>query len=390
MSLAEYTYLTSRHLRLLPSPLRENSMLAHSLSASAARRLRLLPSPHLRRALSALSAPRPPAAAAPSPTNAANAQSIPLLPGEVLLSASSHTNNTAALRSWMSCIAPLAYISTVKGIDAYQAMEGGLPLLSFNWTCVMAALALGTTLFSRGTLRSMVRALVLTADGQSVRVYPFSLVPFHVRGLGAPVTIPVRLLRENADFGASKKKAAEADDCVYVRVRQGGARGEAWSSSHLCVEKPPRSALDLPAARGSGLTFTPRGLAPSSTPVDFTPGGGAARGGLPLARSDMAAFREYAVLAWVLKGNPVVNMARLRAGDWELEAMAAQLGGGDRALLHAVDMGKWREAVDAASGRSYFWCAETWDTRAEPPPGWREWRAGVDKGAAAAAAAGSE
>ena len=310
--------------------------------------------------------------ASPPSLGVLNTQSIPLRAGEVLLSASSHANKAAATRSWMMCAAPCAYVGTVKCIDVFQGFTDGLPLMTLPWTLLMAGAAAFTTFVSFGTLRSMARAVVLTADGQSLRVYPFSLTPFSLRGLGAPVTVPIRLLREAADFGT--KKDATAEDLIYVKVRHDGVRGEKLSPIAFCVEKPPRAELALPPVRGSGLSFTARGLSPTSVPLDLA---ATSLRALPMARSDHEAFRSYALLAWVLNGNPVMDMARLRSGDWQLESMAAQLGAADRATLHEVGLGRWREVLDKGTGRPYYYCAETWDVAWGPPPGWREWRAAL-------------
>jgi len=312
------------------------------------------PARPLRRALSSAAADAP------------SARGIPLQAGEVLLSTSSHANQNAATRSWMYCIGPCAYVSVVKGIDVVQGLNDGLPLLSPAWTAVMASAALFTSVVTYGTMRSMARAVVLTADGQSLRIYPFSLIPFNFSGLGAPVTVPIRLLRENADVSA-KRDGAEAS--IFVKVRHGGVKGDAWSGGDFCVEKPPRAELVLPPVRGSGLAFTERGLSPSSVPADLVASPARA---LPLARSDHEAFRRYAVLAWVLNGNPVMDMARLRSGDWQLESMAAQLGAADRATLQEIGLARWRQAADEKTGRPYFYCAESWEVAWEPPPGWRE------------------
>jgi hypothetical protein len=294
-----------------------------------------------------------------------NPAGVPLGPGEVLLGTSGAANQAAATRSWMYSVGPCVYVSVVKGIDVVQGLNDGLPLLSPAWTAVMCGAAFFTSLVTYGTMRALARAVVLTADGQSLRVYPFSLIPFNLKGLSAPVTVPVRLLRENADV-SGKRQGAE--DTIFVKVRHGGVRGASFSATDFCVEKPSRAELVLPPVKGSGLAFTERGLSPASVPLDLTSGARA----LPMARSDHAAFRTYAVLAWVLNGNPVMDMARLRSGDWQLEAMAAQLGAADRATLHDIGLARWRRATDKKTGRPYFYCTESWEVAWEPPPGWAE------------------
>ena len=306
---------------------------------------------------------------------------VPLLPGEVLLATSGNHSGSAATRSWMFSVGPCAYVSVVKGIDVVQGLNDGLPLLSPGWTALMCGAALFSSVVCYGTMRAMVRAVVLAADGQSLRIHPFSLVPFNLQGLGAPVTVPIRLLRENSDVHG-KREGAEAN--IFVKVRHGGTRGGAGggggggalSATDFCVEKPPKWELALPPVRGSGLAFTERGLAPSSVPADL--GASAARA-LPMARSDHEAFRRYAVLAWVLNGNPVMDMARLRSGDWQLESMATQLGTADRATLQDIGLGRWRDAVDKRTGRAYFYDVESWEVAWEPPPGWRERRARLER-----------
>lgn len=310
--------------------------------------------------------------AAPVPSNA---PAVPLLRGEVLLSTSSSNSRAAATRSWMFSVGPCAYVSVVKGIDIVQGINDGLPLLSPGWTALMCGAAMFSSVVSYGTMRAMARAVVLTADGQSLRIHPFSVAPFNLHGLGAPVTVPIRLLRENADVHG-KRDGAEAN--IFVKVRRGGTRGGGGelSATDFCVEKPPKWELALPPVRGSGLVFTERGLSPSSVPADL---GASASRALPMARSDHEAFRKYAVLAWVLNGNPVMDMARLRSGDWQLESMAAQLGAADRATLQDIGLGRWREAADKKTGRAYFYDAESWEVAWEPPPGWRERRARLER-----------
>lgn len=321
---------------------------------------------HLARALRL---PRPPAllrrslsTAAPPPP----AGGVPLAPGEFLLHTSGPTSMTKIMRGWMPFFVTSTYLAVVKTADWFTPDVA--PLLSPTFTALFAALSAGSYVLAQGTTQSCVRALVLTADGQAVRVYPFGrLLGF---GLGRPVTVPLKLLRENVDF--TKAGSAAASD-LFIQARAGGLAGK-WSYSHLVIDKPPADVVPRLAAPGSGLAFTPRGVAPATLAAladAAAAGGGALALNTP---ADKLALRAYVLLVWVLQGNCVAAMDKLHAGAWRAESIGVDLGEAGlgnskagRAYQQAALAAQWREARDAESGRAYFYNILTWETRWQHP-----------------------
>ena len=265
---------------------------------------------------------------------------VPLAPGEVLLSSGGPSTRKSVLFSWLGAGVISGYCGIVRAVEAASP---GVALLSPAWTMVCAGVAAATAALAVATCRASARAVVLTADGHHVRVHPYgSLFGW---GHGAPVTVPVKLLRETSGPNSKDREA------LYVRIRAGA--GGALSRVPFVVDKPvglPR-ALDAP---GACVTFTPAGLDAESR----------ARVGSGAPEHEL---RRYALLVWVLQGNAVANMPRLLSGQWDLSDMTTQLAappaGAKLALVH------WRAAKDDA-GRTYFYDQLTWHTQWQPPNGW--------------------
>jgi hypothetical protein len=310
-------------------------------------------------------------------------EGVPLLPGEVLLHTAGSATASVVRQSWLPTAICSAYLALVKGVELSTPHLDAL--LNFQWTCAFLAMTLGSTLLAMGTTGVCVRALALTADGQALRVFPYGSLPLRFMGigLGPSVTIPLQLLRENADFAGAKRDA----DSLFIQVRSGGLQGK-WAHAHLIVDKPPPAVVPRLPAPGSGLAFTQRGLAPASAaslaaaPAAAAAAAAAAAGGSaappppvllpPLASAaDRAALRRYVLLVWLLQGNCVVDMARLHAGDWRPESIAADLGeaglgssSAGRAYQARALAGLWVEARVAEgehAGRVYYYNKLTWE-----------------------------
>lgn len=268
---------------------------------------------------------------------------VPLAPGEVLLSSGGPSTRKSVLFSWLGAGVVSGYCGIVRAVEAASP---GVALLSPAWAMVFAGVAAATGALAVATCRASARAVVLTADGHHVRVHPYGSLGGW--GYGAPVTVPVKLLRETSGPNSKDREA------LYVRIRAGA--GGALSRVPFVVDKPvglPR-ALDAP---GACVTFTPVGLDAESR----------ARVGSGAPEHEL---RRYALLVWVLQGNAVANMPLLLSGQWDLDAMTAQLAappaGAKPAALALVH---WRAAKDDA-GRTYYWDELTWHTQWQPPLGW--------------------
>ena len=378
--------LVSRHLRLqhrLLLPLRIHLVPAlarlSSSSASASSASASAPS-------SASSSSSAPSALPPAP--ALSPEGIPLLPGEVLVHVSGAATAGVVRQSWMPTLLCSAYLGVVKGVElATPALES---LLSPGWTLAFLAMTLGSSLLALGTTSLCVRAMVLTADGQALRVHPYGALMGI--GLGRGVAIPLRLLRENADFGGAKRDP----DALFIQVRSGGLHGT-WAPAHLIVDKPPAAVVPRLAAPGSGLAFTQRGLAPAAAAALQAAAAAAAAapaaapGSAPVqllppplsSAADRAALQRYLLLVWLLQGNCVADMARLRAGEWRAESIAVDLGEAGlgaskagRAYQARALAAQWvaaREEEGAAGGggggRTYYYNKLTWERSWTPPPG---------------------
>ena len=328
--------------------------------------------PCLARGLSAApdaapSAPPPPPLLPPAPLPPA--EGVPLQPGEVLVHTAGGGSTSSMVRqSWLPTLLCSAYLAVVKGVEAYTPHLDAL--LSPGWTLAFGAMTVGSGLLALGTTSLCVRALVLTADGQALRVYPYGRLLG--MGLGRGVTVPLKLLRENAEFAGAKRDPGS----LFVHVRSGGPTGP-WSPAHLIIDKPPAAAVPRLATPGSSLAFTPRGLAPASAAALKA---AAAAAALPLlgpalpSAADREALRRYILLVWLLQGNCVVDMERLRAGAWGVDSIGADLGEGGlgssragKAYQARVLAGQWAEAKEEGTGRVYYYNRLTWERVWELP-----------------------
>ena len=187
---------------------------------------------------------------------------VPVGPGEVLLYTSGASTRSTVTRSWIGTLATVPYLLVVKTVEFFTP---DLPvLLNSTWTTMFGALALGSTMIALSTTRACMRAAVLTADGQSLRLYPYGSVVGW--GVGSPVSVPIKLLQENSEFASAKRDP----NAIFVQVRSNGPDSP-WSKSHLVFDVPPTSLVAREEGiTGSGLMFTPRGLAPTSEAAAFS------------------------------------------------------------------------------------------------------------------------
>lgn len=311
-----------------------------------------------------------------------------------MYTAGASTRSTVT-RSWIGSLACTPYLLAVKSVEFFTP---DLPMLLNNtWTTLFACLAVGSTMVALSTTRACMKAAVLTADGQCLRLYPYGSLGGW--GFGTPVTVPIKLLGENAAFALAKRDP----DAIFVRVRSAGP-GSPWSKSHLVFDIPPSNIVARePGVSGSGLIFTPKGVAPesasrlfqsppsSSSPSSIattTPALSSPTHLIPLhTPADRLAQRTYALFAWVLQGNTVGDMGRVVSGDWSLERMGQQLGEGavggrgSKGALVASQASQWRVAKVGEGGEReggssgggqevYYYNYLTWETSWEPPPGW--------------------
>jgi hypothetical protein len=291
-----------------------------------------------------------------------NKEGVPLAHGEVLLHTSGSSTSKMVVQSWVPPLICSSYLAVVKSVEA---MTPDLQaLLSPTWTVAFVAMALGSSLLAMGTTSLCVRAIVLTADGQALRIYPYGRLMG--LGLGRGVTIPLKLLRENADFGGAKRDPGS----LFIQVRSRGIKGT-WSPAHLIVDKPPPGAVPRLPTPGSSLTFTPKGLSPTCASALAAAAEAVGAGGaLALATpADKAALKRYILLVWLLQGNCCADMERLRSGDWRQETIGVDLGeaamGGStkagKAYQKSALRAQWKEAVDKVSGRVYYYNVLTWE-----------------------------
>ena len=342
---------------LLAAPLRPLLAPLAPVSALAARLL-----PVAVRPSSTAVAAAPQAAAA-----AAAALGIPLAEGEVLLHTGGAGTASMVNQSWLPTMLCTAYLGVVKGVELYTpSLEA---LLSPAWSLAFLAMTVGSGMLALGTTSLCVRALVLAADGQAVRVYPYGRLMGI--GLGAGVTIPLRLLRENVDFAGAKRDPG----ALFVQVRSGGAAG-VWSHAHLILDKPPAALVPRLPTPGSSLSFSPKGLSPASAAALAAAAQAAAQAaraqplGLPPLASlaEQQALRSYVLLVWLLQGNCVVDMERLRRGEWKVDSIGADLGEGSmgntkagKAYQQRAMAAQWRQAQEQGTGRVYYYNVLTWE-----------------------------
>jgi hypothetical protein len=319
---------------------------ASHLLARVASAHRMLPLVMLRSHARAFSSPGPHdhvIGSAPSP--------VPLADGEILLCNGGASTLRTYMANWVAAFFFSANLGVMASIDALVPVASLSPMLKAGVVGVA-----GLAVFSaRATSRCLVRAAVLEADGAHLRVYTYGAF-FRP---GKPISIPVRLLKES-----SSPRAASDTEVLYVNIKS-GIKGN-LSSAYLGFDKPYRECSILPRVAGNGLAWTDKGLAPHTIPVS------AGESASARELSDVAAFRNYALLVWILQGNVVVDVKRLLEGDWDLENMTAQLsargavGAEARAAAQRVALATWRECTDD-KGRKYFYDELTWETSWHSP-----------------------
>ena len=116
---------------------------------------------------------------------------VPIGPGEMLLYTSGSSTRSTVTRSWIGTLATVPYLIVTKTVEFFTPDLP--PLLNSTWTTLFGALALGSTMIALSTTRACMRAAVLTADGQNLRLYPYGSVVGW--GTGSPVTVPIKLLQ---------------------------------------------------------------------------------------------------------------------------------------------------------------------------------------------------
>jgi hypothetical protein len=279
------------------------------------------------------------------------AAKVPVGPGETLLyTAGAGTKRTITL-SWAASLTASGYFVAVKAAELWNP---ALQLLNATWTAVFGAVGVLTVGLAVSTSRCCVRAAVLCADGAHVRVYPYGV--FMGVGMGAPVTVPIKLLRENSSFKAAKKDS----DAMYVQVKE--------SKAHLIWDKP--TGVPLPKGPGSGLTWTAKGVEVPATSAPAATSAVTPTGGLYLMTpADRAAFRRYALLAHILNGN-TVHMPSVLSDSWELERMKEQLDPARQLnprQLRQEELRYWKSAVDKKTGQEYWYHELTWNRQWLPP-----------------------
>lgn len=284
---------------------------------------------------------------------------VPVAQDELLI----YSHGAATRRNIVQSAFGSAVISLyVLGVKAVEYAKPELALLNSTWTTVFAGVAAASVGFAVIAARAGVKYAVLTADGAHLRLYPYG--SFFGVGTGKPVTVPIKLLRENPDFRGAKK----ASDAVFVTV-SAGLYG-APSRAHLVFDKP----VGLPLAKGPGsaLSWTKRGLAPESLPGNVT---GAADNktvdalGLKMTSQERDDFRKYALLMHIVQGNPV-EMDAVRSDDWELGNMKEQLDptrNKTSKQLRADEIAKYWKSAKAEDGSTYWYHELTWDTRWSAP-----------------------
>ena len=310
---------------------------------------------------------------------------VPLAPGEVLLYECGWPTRKNVVGSMFGATVIWAYVALNAKLYYFNpdiALLTGNQLAAFTGFAGLATIVFGSA------SRAAIRYAVLTADGLSLRLYPYAS-GWGPLG-GEPVTIPIPMLSiAERTAGAvsggagnpNRGGGGRADNgSVYVDVR--------GSNANLVFDKPA-SILPWVGGPGTGLVMSAKGV--SGTNPD--PAGNAAAAlaiagagaaspvaslqmlySLPTA--DREAIRRYALLVHCLSGR-TVDPARLRddvsGGGWELEDMTSQLDpatsgtGRKPAAARITELRFWRRAVDRDSGRSYWWHTITGNTQWTPP-----------------------
>lgn len=335
---------------------------------------------------------------------------VPLAPGEVLLYEAGWGTRKSVLNTQIGTGAVWAYAAFNAKL-AWSAPE--LALLQNEGLVAFVAFAGIFSVFLVAGARAAVRHAVLTADGLSLRLYPFAASYGALGGFSEPTTVPIRLLSlTNADGdGGRRGTTFGRSDSGELTVAVRGSE-----TTLLSLDKP---AVVMPwvGGAGCGLVRSPRGfsgalpdpqgsvaaavsLSPSassstswSSGATLAGGGGnaaasASSGGVvspsmmaSLPPATRSALRDYALLVHVLSGR-TVDPHRLADGAFEFEEMAVQLdpagapagsggggggsssggsGGGSRRApptpteMRVADLRYWRRAVDPDSQREYWW-----------------------------------
>lgn len=291
---------------------------------------------------------------------------IPLAPGERLIYESGWNTRKTVVGSAFGAAVLALYV----GVNARLTLAASeLALLTEPQLAGFGAVALVAGLMFAGTTRAAVRYAVLSADGLSVRLYPYA--PAWI-GAARPVTLPIKLLsiaprtvEEGAGVtgaGAGRVGGRTDGTSVYVSVK--------GCASFLTFDKPAR-VMQWIGGPGTGLVTTARGV--SGTVPESRAAAAAAAGGsdvftgsgivtpqmlYSLPSADREAVREYALLVHVLSGR-TVDMPAVASGSWELGEMTSQLDQDAHPRKgpegRVWELRNWRRAVDPASGTPYWW-----------------------------------
>ena len=282
---------------------------------------------------------------------------VPLNRGEVLV----NWGGASTLRTYMANWVAAFFFTINLGVMA--SIDSLIPIMVLTTPVKAAVVSIASVAVYSATItsRCLVRAAVLEADGAHLRIYTYG--PFFRPA--APVRVPLKLIGESEAV-----RAGTDTEALYACIRA-GAKGT-MSRAHLVFDKPFRECAALPHTPGSGLAWSERGLAAHSIPPPSPPPptGGDSDG--QRAALDVAAFRNYVLLVWLLQGNVVVDTRRLIADDWDLENMVHQLGakgavGAEARMLAAkAATATWRAVKDEA-GRDYYYNVLTWETSWNPP-----------------------
>jgi hypothetical protein len=274
---------------------------------------------------------------------------VPLSRGEILVNGGGASTLRSYMANWVGAFFFSINVGIMASIDAIIPITMSMPLKA--GLCLLSPIAV---ISAAVTARCLVRAAVLEADGAHLRVYPYGAF-FKP---GRPVRVPLKLI------SISEAQRSVTDTEVLYACIKGGLKGKV-PSANLIFDKPFRECNFLPHLPGSGLAWTEKGLAghsiPSpSTSVESEQRGGGGEGGI-------AAFRNYALLVWLLQGNVVIDTKRLLTNDWDLENMNTQLSGKGtvgieaRANATRASNATWK-CVKDNSGRMYWYNELTWET----------------------------
>ena len=278
---------------------------------------------------------------------------VPLSRGEILVNGGGASTLRSYMASWVGAFFFSINVGIMASIDAIIPITMSMPLKV--GLCLLSPIAV---ISASVTARCLVRAAVLEADGAHLRVYPYGAF-FKP---GRPVRVPLKLI------SISEAPRTVTDTEVLYACIKDGLKGKV-SASHLIFDKPFRECNFLPHVPGSGLAWTEKGLAGHSILAPLPPStsgsvneqrGGGGEGGI-------AAFRNYALLVWLLQGNVVIDTKRLLTNDWDLENMSTQLSGKGavgieaRANATRASNATWK-CVKDNNGRTYWYNELTWET----------------------------